>query len=211
MNTDWKQLLTRFNSWYSEAQNAYQNCLIKCPEFFPGGESLPHAMGLSTVNSKGIPSSRIVLMKEINEQGLSFFTNYESKKGLEIKENSKVSCLFHWIPLVRQVVIRGTLEKVNRQESEQYWNTRPRLSQVSGSVSRQDQVLSSYDELKKRARIFEEKQGDDPIPCPLFWGGYRLTPYEIEFWQGDRFRLHQRELFIREGEKDSFKKVLLSP
>lgn len=210
MTTPWPELLKKFNLWMGEAKISHENCFKKCPEFFGNREILPHAMNLSTVSPNGQPSSRIVLMKDINNEGLSFFTNYDSQKGLDLIENKQCACVFHWPSEFHQVRIRGYAQKVSRQESENYWNTRHRVSQISGTVSPQGKSISSYEWLKDLAQNLDKEHPSD-FPCPENWGGYRVIPLEIEFWQGELHRLHKRELYTRTTASADFVKSILAP
>ena len=152
----------------------------------------PNAMVLCTAAKNGRPSSRTVLLKGFSEGGFVFFTNYESRKASEIAENPWASATFLWIPLARQVVVEGRVEKISAQESEDYFFTRPRESQLSAHASKQGKVIASRGELdtiwKETKRRFEGEE----IPLPGNWGGYRLTPEYAEFWQGRPHRLHDR-------------------
>lgn len=152
----------------------------------------PNAMILATANKNGMPSARTVLLKGVDEKGFVFFTNYESAKAKELEKNSFASLLFLWLELERQVRITGKVEKVSREESEKYFLSRPRESQLGAWASKQSEVIlnrkileSKFAEMKKR---FENQE----ISLPPFWGGYRVIPQRIEFWQGRENRLHDR-------------------
>ncbi|TLX72116.1 pyridoxamine 5'-phosphate oxidase [Labilibacter sediminis] len=151
----------------------------------------PTAMTLSTVSPKGIPSGRIVLLKKVDaEEGFRFFTNYESKKGLHLKENNYAALNFFWPGLERQVRIEGTIEKILEAESDEYFKSRPKDSQVGATISPQSQVINSREELES---WFEDVQNEKKeLSRPVNWGGYTLRPFEIEFWQGRAGRLHDR-------------------
>ena len=152
----------------------------------------PNAMILSTAGPDAHPSSRVVLLKGFGPEGFVFFTNYESKKAADIEKNPFVSLQFFWPELERQVSIRGTVKKTSRSESEEYFALRPSASQIGAWASRQSSVLTSREELEKRVAELREKFDDDEIPCPPFWGGFRVIPDRFEFWQGRRSRLHDR-------------------
>lgn len=175
------------------------------------GEKEPNAMTLSTVDSEGWPSARVVLLKKINRDGFVFYTNYTSHKAQEIDFNHKAHLTFLWIDLERQVRVKGEVAKVSREESEQYFHSRPRGSQIGAWVSHQSTVIDSHEELEKKVKEIEERFKDyDEIPLPEFWGGYRLSPISIEFWQGRTNRLHDRILYTK-AKNDTWDIVRLSP
>jgi pyridoxamine 5'-phosphate oxidase len=146
---------------------------------------------LATADKKGRPSARIVLLKGFDEQGFVFYTNYNSRKGRELKENSSACLLFYWPAVARQVRIEGTVEKVSAEESDRYFALRPLGSKIGAWASDQSEVMESRTVLENRFEEFGEKFGDN-IPRPPHWGGYRVKPATIEFWQGRDNRLHDR-------------------
>jgi pyridoxamine 5'-phosphate oxidase len=152
----------------------------------------PNAMTLATANKQGIPSARIVLLKSYDNKGFVFFTNYNSKKALELFENPHASLVFLWKALHRQVRIKGSVEKLDRQHSEEYFKSRPRNSQIGAWVSQQSQILKNRDDLETTFEEFANDYEDREIPLPDFWGGFLLRPECIEFWQGRESRLHDR-------------------
>jgi len=174
-----------FEQWFSDANKS--------------GILLPEAMSVSSCSSDGQPSSRMVLLKDYDEDGFVFFTNYGSRKSNELENNSKVALLFHWNVLQRQIRIEGTVEKVTEKESADYFHSRDRGSQVGAWASKQSQKLKHDDELKERMSHYQEKFGQGEVPHPEFWGGWRVKPHAIEFWQGRANRLHDRVCFEKKN------------
>lgn len=155
----------------------------------------PNAMSLATVDGSGMPLLRTVLLKYFDASGFVFFTNYESRKAEQITFNPQVSLLFPWITLERQVIIQGRAEKISPAESLKYFTSRPRESQIGAWVSSQSSVISSRKLLMQKLSEIKEKFSQGEIPLPSFWGGYRVKPETIEFWQGGPARLHDRFLY----------------
>lgn len=181
-----KDPFEQFRTWLDEALNAQL--------------SEPNAMVLSTVSPDGSPSSRVVLIKGLDPQGIVFYTNYESLKGRQIAQNPKASLLFFWPELERQVRIEGTLAKVSSQESDAYFHSRPLESRIGAWASAQSQPISSREALAAAFDHFREQLGPQPAR-PDHWGGYRLSPSRFEFWQGRPSRLHDRiEFHTQDGE-----------
>ncbi len=160
-----------------------------------------NAMTVASVGKDGQPSQRIVLLKSVDEKGFIFFTNYESRKAREICCNAKVSLHFPWHVLERQVEVCGVAEKISAKESRQYFISRPRESQLAAWASAQSRTLSSKEVLMKQFDVISRKYESTEIPLPEFWGGYRVRPHQIEFWQGGKHRLHDRfEYNLQPGE-----------
>ena len=169
-----------------------------------------NAMTLATASAQGKPSSRIVLLKGFNGDGFRFFTNYNSRKGREIAENPDVQLCFYWAELARQVRIEGEANKISRDESQRYFNQRPRHSQISAWASNQSEEVSSREKLDEAYREYQEKFSDvDEIPVPEDWGGYIVKPRVIEFWQGRPGRLHDRVVY--QHRQDGWETARLAP
>jgi pyridoxamine 5'-phosphate oxidase len=178
--------IERFSEWYENAKASHDPCL--------------DSMTLATATANGHPSARIVLLKGVSESGFVFYTNYFSRKSKEISENPFASLVFYWPTLERQVRVEGELEKVSPQESDAYFASRPRGSQLGAWASLQSQTLSDRKVLEKRVRQVTEKYEGANVPRPENWGGFCLKPSVIEFWQGRADRLHDRERYQRHGD-----------
>ncbi len=181
-----KDPIEQFKIWFDEA--------VESEEFAD-----PNAVAVSTVDSKGMPDSRIVLLKQYTEDGFIFFTNYESQKGKELQDNPKASMLFFWDKYERQIRINGTVEKISAEDSDLYFQTRPYTSRVGAWASDQSQVLKSRFTLMRKVAQLALKYKTN-VPLPPFWGGYILKPEKFEFWQGRESRLHDRFRFILQGD-----------
>lgn len=172
-----------FDQWYAEAQAS--------------SEAMPDAMTLASVGSDGQPRLRTLLFKGREEREFKFFTNYGSKKSQHLEANKKVSLLFFWKSLYRQIRIDGEVTRMSAEESDAYWQTRPRESQLGAWASRQSQEVESYEAvLASYSRMEEKFRSEAQIPRPDYWGGFRLKANAMEFWQGQEFRLHERIEFI---------------
>ena len=186
--------MTQINDWLNEAIETHQ------PE--------PTAMVVTTVNADLQPHARVVLLKEISNNGLIFYTNFNSKKGQDIAQNNQISLLFFWQGLERQVRINGTVDKIDEQTATDYFHSRPTDSQLAAWASPQSSVIPSREFLDDRFKSYQA-QFENNIPKPPHWGGYIVTPQQIEFWQGRPNRLHDRLIFTK--EIDNWKIERLAP
>ena len=191
-----KDPVRQFEKWFQQALDA--------------GVPEPNAMTLSTATTNGRPSARIVLLKDFDKNGFVFYTNYLSRKGKELTKNPVAALLFFWPALERQVFIEGTVEKVSKEASEQYFHSRPKGSQIGALVSQQSQEIPGRDFLEKKQLVLEAEYADKDIPKPSYWGGYVVKPTLVEFWQGGSSRLHDRIVYKR-VDAHSWKIVRLSP
>jgi len=193
---DFNNPLALFSQWFKDFDNDITDSEV-------------NAMSLSTISTDGFPKNRIVLLKAFNEDGFTFYTNYNSEKGLSISKNNKVCLSFFWEEHERQVIIKGRAEKISDLKSKEYFNSRPRGSQLGAIVSDQSTVIDSKNELVKKLQELENKYINSSIPKPSHWGGYIVSPVEYEFWQGGENRLHDRARFLYKN--NSWIKDRLSP
>ncbi|HSG48367.1 MAG TPA: pyridoxamine 5'-phosphate oxidase [Longimicrobiales bacterium] len=178
--------ISLFQEWFKAAEES--------------GIFLPEAVALATATAQGAPSVRMVLLKGVDPRGFVFYTNYESRKAVELEANPQASLCFHWAVLERQVRIEGLVERVAHEESQAYFSSRPRGSRIGAWASHQSAALTSREVLEERVRRFEKEYPGEEVPLPPFWGGYLLRPARIEFWQGKADRLHERLEFVRDGQ-----------
>jgi len=178
--------IAQFQQWFEEA----------CKRI----DLEPNAMTLATVDSNGAPAVRMVLLKVFDREGFVFFTNLESRKAVHIESNKRVALLFWWPELERQIEINGVAERISNVEAAKYFMTRPRGSQLGAWVSHQSQVLSSRKALEMKLDEMKRKFVNREVPLPSFWGGFRVVPSTIEFWQGQSDRLHDRFQYVRDGQ-----------
>ena len=187
----------QFSIWYSEAEK-------ECSGY-------ANPVSLATVSSEGQPVVRTVLLKGQDKQGFRFYTNYQSRKGKHLSANPKTSMCFYWEELERQVIVIGAVEKLSAEESDNYFATRLRGSQIGAHVSSQSQLIDNREELQAEMQRLEEQYADTQIPRPDHWGGFILIPESIEFWQGQPDRLHDRLIYTRSGDKSSWTINRLAP
>ncbi len=191
-----KNPIQQFSTWFNQA--------------FTAQITEPNAMMLATASADGIPNARIMLLKGFNEEGFTFFTNYNSQKASEISKNPNVSLLFFWLELERQIKIKGKAFKISEKESEDYFHSRPHGSQLGAHVSPQSSVIPDRAFLENRLKALQEEYKDKEIPKPAHWGGYIVKPEVIEFWQGGSGRLHDRIVYTLQ-DNNTWKIERLAP
>jgi pyridoxamine 5'-phosphate oxidase len=170
--------IKQFRRWFDDA--------------IASGSRLPESMTLATATATGKPSARVVLLKQVDEAGFVFYTNYRSAKAKELNDNPQAALVFYWIGLDRQIRVEGRVARVSASESDEYFKTRPRESQLGALASPQSEVIEGREVLEERLRTLEEEYRDREVPRPAHWGGYRLKPERIEFWENRSGRLHDR-------------------
>ena len=188
--------IDQFGAWFQQACDA--------------GILEPNAMSLATASAEAQPSLRTVLLKGCDARGFVFFTNFESRKARELAANPRVALLFPWLAMQRQVIVAGSAERISTAETLKYFLTRPRDSQISAWISKQSSVIISRKLLEMEWEHMKQKFADGEVPLPSFWGGYRVQPQQIEFWQGRANRLHDRFLYVRQAN-DSWTLEQLAP
>jgi pyridoxamine 5'-phosphate oxidase len=187
----------QFGTWFKEAMEV--------------GIIEPNALTLTTISPEGKPVARVMLLKGFDENGFTFFTNYNSRKGQHISSNPNVCLSFFWLPLQRQVIIEGVANKVSRAESIRYFQSRPKTSQIGAWVSQQSKVIENRSILEDRRAELEQEYADiDILPCPEHWGGYLVKPASVEFWQGQKGRIHDRIIYTPQ-EDNTWKLERLAP
>ena len=185
-----------FDTWMEEAKKTEPND--------------PNAVSLATSSKNNVPSVRMVLLKDFNQNGFVFYTNLDSQKGRELKQNPNVAMCFHWKSLLRQIRIVGTAEKVSDEEADSYYNSRSYGSRIGAWASNQSSILKDREELNKSLKKFKDLYNDENnVPRPEHWSGWRLKHHEIEFWLDGENRIHERLKYIK--DKNTWKKILLSP
>jgi pyridoxamine 5'-phosphate oxidase len=193
----WGEPFRRFEAWYAEAARSEPND--------------PNAMALATAGADGMPSVRMVLLKGHDERGFVFYTNYESRKGLQILGSKKAALLFHWKSLRRQVRVEGEVESVGDAEADEYFRSRPKASQIGAWASQQSRPLKGRFELEGRVAQFTAKYAIGQVPRPAYWSGFRIRPVLIEFWEDRPFRLHDRMVYHRNDAGDGWTTEKLYP
>lgn len=192
-----KDPFRQFEKWFQEVEAA------KLVE--------PNAMTLATTGQDGRPSARTVLLKGLDGRGFVFFSNYESRKGRELAQVPRATLVFPWLALERQVIVEGVVARVTREESEAYFHSRPRASQLGAWVSQQSSIITGRAVLEDSLKALEKKYAGMEIPLPPNWGGYRVTPETVEFWQGRRSRLHDRLRYRRDAKTGEWSVERLAP
>jgi pyridoxamine 5'-phosphate oxidase len=176
-------------------------------EAIAGKAHEPNAMTLATASADGLPSARIVLLKDVDERGFSFFTNYESRKGKDLESNPRASLVFYWPELERQARVDGAVERTSVEESDRYFSRRPVMARIGSAASPQSQVVPNRQYLEDQFAALERLHPDGNIPRPRHWGGYRVLPTRLEFWQGRPSRLHDRIEYVKEGSRWTARRV----
>ena len=188
-----KNPINQFKLWFNDAKS---NKIIE-----------PNAMVLSTISKENTINSRTVLLKDIYKNGFVFYSNYNSRKGKDINNNNNVSAVFLWKKIERQIIIKGYISKISVEDSEKYFNSRPRKSRIAAWASKQSSKLKNSKDLIDSFNFYDKKFKEDKIPLPDFWGGYLIEPYSIEFWQGRSSRMHDRIIYKKIKKKWDISKL----
>ena len=188
-----KNPINEFKNWFNNAQ---ENNILE-----------PNAMTLSTISNNGEINSRTVLLKGVNEKGFIFYTNYNSRKGVDINNNNNVSIVFLWKEIEKQIIIKGKAIKISKEDSKKYFESRPRKSKIAAWASKQSSEIIHEKELNDRFLEYEKKFSNDNIPLPDFWGGYLILPESIEFWIGRKSRMHDRIFYSKKNNEWIVKKL----
>lgn len=191
------------------AENPVEQFLAWFEAAVTAGLPEPNAMTVATVSPSGEPSARMLLLKSADARGFTFYTNYGSAKASDLDSTGRAALVFFWQPMHRQVRVNGAVTRVSRDESAEYFATRPRGAQIGAWASRQSSVLGAREELEQQVAAIEARFAGREIAVPEYWGGYRLVPERVEFWQGQPSRLHDRALYVLEG--GTWKRSRLSP
>lgn len=194
MIVDNQEPFAKFDEWIKQAES--NSNIIE-----------PTAMCLTTVDGSGYPSSRMILLKKHDERGFCFFTNLTSRKAQQLKDNQNVALCFYWGVLGLQVRIEGQVEPVSKQEADDYFASRRRGSQIGAWASKQSSVMQEWKDFEDRIEEFTDKYEGQEVPRPEFWSGFRVVPKRIEFWKEGEFRIHQREVYVREDQSWKVEKV----
>ncbi|MBL0849352.1 MAG: pyridoxamine 5'-phosphate oxidase [Candidatus Liberibacter ctenarytainae] len=190
-------ILALFSEWMEKAQYSEP--------------SDPNAAILSTVDGNGFPNARVVLIKQFDKDGFVFYTNSKSCKGQELTENPKAAICFHWKSLCRQVRLRGLVEKCSDSKSDHYYNSRPRGSQIGAWASKQSEKMESIDLLKESMEKYSTLYESQVVPRPAWWCGFRIRPFSVEFWHERPYRLHERIIFVRRNNTETWERSMLYP
>ena len=185
--------INQFKLWFNDAKS---NKIIE-----------PNAMVLSTISKENTINSRTVLLKDIYKNGFVFYSNYNSRKGKDINNNNNVSAVFLWKKIERQIIIKGYISKISLEDSEKYFNSRPRKSRIAAWASKQSSKLKNSKDLIDSFNFYDKKFKEDKIPLPDFWGGYLIEPYSVEFWQGRSSRMHDRIIYKKIKKKWDISKL----
>jgi len=196
--------MTGVMNYFAQAIRRFQKLFARVRK---SGLKEPTAVALAAADSRGRPSVRMVLLKEADERGFVFYTSFQSRKAKQLAANPRAALCFYWEPIGMQVTVEGTVVKVSDQEADSYWATRPRQSQIGAWASLQSSELPNRRTLLARAAGYAAKFAGRPIPRPPHWSGFRVVPARIEFWKRRPFRLHDRQLYLKQGTRWSLRRL----